>query len=151
MGVPQPFLSGKDAKFRLYMDDGTGKLGEVILTAKTWSFKKNVTKTADGVDGEDRDRLGVITNYFEMTASCMTTSADQVEAFILDQANDDAQATPLDKAGRIRLKVIGGKAKNFLLSELVMDDFDLGQGDRAERLMVNISLRFRYFTKTKSV
>jgi hypothetical protein len=151
MSVPQPFLSGKDAKLRLYLDDGQGKLSEVVLTAKTWSVKTNSTKYVDDVDGEDRGRPGNILNFYDLTANCYTSDGATLDAWLLNQANADSQSIPLEVAARMRLKVIGGKAKNYIASELVLDDFDLTQGGRAERLMGNVTMRFRYFKKTTSV
>lgn len=140
-----PFVNGKDAKLRLFVN-GT----EVILTAKTWSVKSNVTKYADGVDGEDRDRLGRVVNYFELAANCFQAGTTQLDAVLADVANDDTQVPPLVKAAGVRLKLIDGTRVSYVAKELILDDFDFNQAGRGDRVMFTLNMRFRYFTKTKS-
>lgn len=141
-----PFISGKDAVFRLFLGGP-----EVILNAKTWNVKRNVTKVADGVNGEDRDRLQSITNYFEMQSDCFVNNAALLDALLNVISNDDAGLVPIVASGAVRLRIIGSGRVSYVASELVTDDWDIRQAGRSERLMAGLPMRFRYFKKTKAV
>jgi hypothetical protein len=98
-----PFFRGKDAVFRLFQDGS-----EKILNAKTWSVKRSTTDGADGVNGEDRDRPYSVTNYHDLSVTCHQRDATMLVALLADQANDDAQTTPLDKSVGISIRIQDG-------------------------------------------
>ena len=70
-----PFLNGKDAKMKIFIN-GT----EMVANAKNWTVTADVTKTADGVNGEDRDRLDSFVNFYTYSATCYMDKATQVDA-----------------------------------------------------------------------
>lgn len=141
-----PFFSGKDAIFRFFLGGP-----EVLLHAKTWNVKRNATKVADGVNGEQRDRLQSITNYFELASDCFMNNSALIDALLSIITNDDAGAAPLVAAGSVRLRILDGSRVSYVASELVVDDWDIRQGGRAERVMAGVPMRFRYFKKGKSI
>lgn len=140
-----PFILGIQSVFKFFID---GK--EIILNAKSWSVKANVTKIADGVNGEERDRLDRTVNYFEITADCYQRNTDLLEAAINDIVNDDQSVTPLEKAGGCRLKIRDGSRKAFLCKEIILDDFDINASGRSDRTMVKLNFRCRYFESVRS-
>ena len=137
----KPFFSGKDAVLRLFSNGA-----EVILNAKTWDCGPDVTKVADGVNGEDRDRLQSITNSYSFTADCYMDDAKQIDAMLAWSSNNDAQVAPYDAAAAISIKVLDGSKKAYLAKEVTIDDHRIKQGGRTERVMITINFRARYFT-----
>lgn len=140
------FLKGINSVFKFYLDGS-----EIVLNCKSWDCKVNVTKISDGVNGEDRDRLDRVVNYFEITADCFQRNMDILQAALKDIQNDDSVVPPLDKAGGIRMKIYDGSKKAYLCKEMVWDDFSMNASGRADRTMMKLTMRFRYFTEVKSI
>jgi hypothetical protein len=141
-----PFFRGKDARFRFFFD-GT----ERVLRAKTWDVSRNASKHADGVNGEDRDRLDSVTNYFEASVTAFQEDVAAWRWLLSDIENKDAQTLPLDKGAAITIKIIDGSKAAFVLDEVEVDDWKIAQGGRAEAVMLTIPLRARYFKEAPSL
>ena len=146
MALPVPFFSGKDAVLRLFTN---GK--ETILNAKSWTVTPDVTKVADGVNGEDRDRLYSFINSYNFTASCFMDKAGQIDDLLAYFGNNDAQVAPFDVAAGINIKVLDGTKKTYVAKEAVLDDFNVSNSDRKERVMLTINFRARYFDPVASL
>ena len=140
-----PFVKGQQSVFKFFLDGN-----EVILNTKSWNCKANVTKIADAVNGEERDRLDRVVNYFEISAECFNRDMKVLDAAIKDIENDDQSVTPLDKVGGVRIKVLDGSRKAYQCKELVLDDFDITASERAPRTMSKLTMRCRYFSAVKS-
>lgn len=139
MGLAIPFLNGKDAKMRLFIN---GK--ESILNAKSWSITADVTKVADGVNGEDRDRVYSFVNFFSFAGTCFMDKANQFDDLLGYFANTDLQVAPFDCACGITFKVQDGSKKAYVAKEISLDDFNINQTDRKERVMFQLNFRARY-------
>jgi len=135
-----PTFSGKDSVFRLF-SNGI----EIVLLAKTWELGPNCTNVNDGVNGEDRDRLQTITNYYEGTLTCFQNDLKALNALLSNTANNDAEALPFDQAFVASFKIIGGPKNNFIGKEMTIDNWRENQGGRTERVMLTIPFRCRYF------
>jgi hypothetical protein len=140
-----PFASGKDAVFRLFLGGP-----EVILNAKTWNVKMEGVKAEDGVNGEQRDRLQFIPNYYSLDSECFFNNARILDQLLANIANIDAGVAPLVAAGSTRLRLLDGSRANYVASELCIDDWDFRQGGRTERLALGLPMRFRFFNKGKT-
>lgn len=141
-----PFFSGKDAVLRLFIN---GK--ETILNCKSWDANPNVTKVNDGVNGEDRDRLQVIVNYFEFTASCFMDKAQQIPDVLAYYGNNDAQVTPYDAAAAIQFKLLDGSKAAYVAKEVTVDDIKISNSGRTDRVMLSLNFRARYFDAVPSI
>lgn len=141
-----PLVKGQNSVFKFFLDGN-----EVILNTKSWNCKANVTKIADAVNGETRDRLDRVVNYFEISAECFNRDMKVLDAILSDIDNDDQSVTPLDKAGGVRIKVNDGSRRAYQCKEIVLDDFDLTASERAPRTMTKLTFRCRFFEKVKSV
>jgi hypothetical protein len=130
------FLSGKDAVMR-YFQDGKEL---TTLNAKTWEFGPNVTKFRDGVNGEKRDRPGSQTNFYELALELWVDNLDQVDMFIVDRDNEDADAVPLDKSALVQLFPRDGSKKAYAFVDLCVDDWRVKQGGRTERILLSLNL-----------
>lgn len=135
-----PFFSGKDAVMRLFINGA-----EVILNLDTWDAGPNVTKAADGVNGEDRDRLQTIMNYFELTSKGWMDKAAQIPAVMNYISNNDAQVQPLDAAVALSFKILDGSKLAFVAKEVTIDDWKITQGGRTTRVNFSLNMRARYF------
>lgn len=140
-----PFMKGEHCLLQFYFNGA-----KVILNAKNWNVRVNVTKIADGVGGENRDRLDVSVNYFEFTANCFNRNTALLDAYLADQANNDTGVAPLDKGAGITVKPRDGSKKAYVAKEMCMDDFDLTMGGRVDRVMNQIGFRSRYFTPVQA-
>src|ERR1700722_14679210 len=112
------FLSGKDAVIR-YFQDGKEL---ATLNAKTWDFGPSVTKFKDGVNGEKRNRVGSQTDHYEINLELFVDTLAQVDVFIVDRDNEDAQAIPLDKTALVQLFPRDGSKKAYGFTDLCIDD-----------------------------
>lgn len=139
MALPVPFISGKDATFRLFIN---GK--ETILNAKSWSLSADVTKAQDGVNGEDRDRPMSFVNLYNWTVTCFLDRMNQVDDVLAYVANTDAQVAPYDAAFGIKGKIQDGTKKAYVGKECTVDDYTINMSDRKDRVMLTLNGRARY-------
>jgi hypothetical protein len=130
------FLSGKDAVMR-YFQDGSEL---VALNAKTWDFGPSVTKFRDGVNGEKRNRTGSQTDHYELNMELWIDNLDQVDPFLTDRDNEDAEAVPLDKSALVQLFPRDGSKKAYAFVDLVLEDWRVKQGGRTERMLLSVSM-----------
>lgn len=140
-----PLIKGQNSVFKFFLNGN-----EVILNTKSFNVKANVTKIADAVNGETRDRLDRVVNYFEISAECFNREMKVLDAALSDIDNDDQSVTPFDKVGGVRIKVNDGSRRAYQCKELVLDDFDITASERAPRTMSKLSFRCRFFEKVKS-
>ncbi len=108
-----------------------------------WSVKPNVTKINDGVCGEDRDRLDKVINFYDINLTMFNANVDKVLALLGYDLSTDLDAQPTVQFG-IRVKAFGRK-NGFSATEMVIDDWEWKAGGRADRQMVTIPTRTRYF------
>lgn len=141
------FLSGKDAVFR-YFQDGKEL---VTLNAKTWDFGPSVTKFRDGVNGEKRNRTGSQTDHYEINLELWVDNLSQVDAFIVDRDNEDADAVPLDKSALVQLYPRDGSNKAYAFVDLVLEDWRVKQGGRTERILLSVSMSAGDLKKMRSI
>lgn len=130
------FLSGKDAVMR-YFQDGKEL---VALNAKTWDFGPSVTKFRDGVNGEKRNRTGSQTDHYELNLELWVDNLSQVDTFLTDRDNEDAEAIPLDKSALVQLFPRDGSKKAYAFVDLVLEDWRVKQGGRTERMLLTVSM-----------
>jgi hypothetical protein len=141
-----PTFSGKDASIRLFINGQ-----EVVLLAKTWEIGPNTTEVSDGVNGEQRDRLQSITNYFEGNISCFQSDTKALAALIANEQNDDAEVPPFVKTLGFNFKILDGTRQNFIGRETVLGAWKVNQSGRSERVMLAIPIRCRWFIPVPTV
>jgi hypothetical protein len=135
------FWSGKDSRVVLMQDDE-----QVVLDVMNWNCKPNGVKAADGVCGEDRDRLQFIVNFFELTLSCKQSKTEAIAKFIDSQANLDTGASDLQRGVYMLINPLDGTQAAFQATQVTLDDWDLRADGRTERNQLNTPLRARYFS-----
>jgi len=135
-----PFWSGKNATVILFQN---GK--QIIVNVQSWDCKPNVVKAADGINGEDRDRLQTIINYYELNLSCLLSDNSPVQAMIDNQANDDANVLPFDRQIGFKIQINDGSKVAYAATEVFVDDWQLASSGRTDRNKFTLPLRARYF------
>lgn len=138
MAAPTPFMKGANALATLYL--GSTKRE---IQPKSWSIQRIGEKIEDGVCGESRDRLDFETSHFAVNLELWQADQKMVEAYLEDQAVDDAGVQPLDKSFAMALKPRDGSKFAISLSEGCLDDWKLDVAGRKERFMNSCPLRFR--------
>ena len=141
-----PHWGGKNASFKFYLNGNP-----VVLNVKSWSCKPNVTEIADGVCGEDRDRLDTITNYYEFQVEAFLSDLRPVAALLSDTANRDQNVLPYRKEVSLTIKPNDGSKSAFVASEMSIGAWDLGVGGRTDRAMLKVPFRSRYFDPTPTL
>lgn len=139
-----PFLVGANATFRIYISNAAGNLEEKLANAKTWRIRKNVTKIQDPVGGEDRDRLNVVVNFYELSSELFMQNGSFWDAVTNYVLNNDQGLAPFQVAGGLKLFVRDGSKKTYILREMVIDDEEVAQGGRDRTMMMTLPARFRY-------
>ena len=146
MAANIPFFRGKDVVFKFYQD---GK--PVYLAAKNWDVDENATENADGVNGEDRDRLDKVTNYFTASLDVFQADVNAINTYIAAQDADDQSLLPLKQSGAVQIRMRDGTRAAYLLQEMKMGPCKLSMSSRQEAVMWNVKLRFRYFKQVPSI
>jgi hypothetical protein len=139
--VGTPHANGKDATLIFFIDGTPASEFDV----KSWEVQRNATDIADGVCGEDRDRLDSITNFYSIDIDCFSRTAKLLDAFLAEQDNDDANAAPTNKTVSLILKPRDGSKKGYNASEVSLGGWRFGAGGRSDRVMTKVPLRARYF------
>lgn len=139
MALPVPFISGKDAVFRLFVN---GK--ESILNVKNFEITADVTKANDGINGEDRDRPISFVNMYSWRITGFLDRVTVVDDILGYVANTDAQVQPYDVAFGLNFKVLDGTKKAYVGKECTLDDYVVNMSDRKDRVMYTLNGRARY-------
>lgn len=137
-----PFASGKNHKLVFILNDD-----KVTLFPRTWNVKENATISADPVNGEDRDRLQKVVNFYEMSVNAYVDTFKPLDALIANSKHLDL-LTGAQPAG-IAMMIYPNDGTKALYQgrELSIDDWEYNPGERATRAMMTIPIRFRYFDK----
>lgn len=135
---------GRDTKFRVYFNNS---LWPVVV--KSWRIQEQAVEAADGVNGEIRDRLQKITNFFKCTFDCYddgTTST--LENILFNQENEDAINPDLPFSGGVQFfyRNKAGSRKAFVLGDCSLGPMDINSGGRTSALNHALSFRARFFT-----
>ncbi len=146
MAFNSPFNRGKDVVLRIYQD---GKA--IYIAAKNWDVTENAVEVADGVNGEQRDRLDKVTNFFSCSVDIFQTDMAIVKKMMEAQAADDASALPLVQTAAVQIKNRDGTRNVFLLKECKFGPLTLTESGRSDAFMLNLKIRCRFFEEAQSV
>jgi len=141
-----PFFRGQNVVLKFYQDNKP-----VYLAAKNWDVEENATEVADGVNGENRDRLDKVTNYYTATVDIFQTDQEVMEAYLKAQQADDDNLLPKRQTGAVQIKHRDGTRASYLLQEVKAGPMKLNNASRQEAVMLNLKLRFRYYKQVPSI
>jgi hypothetical protein len=135
-------IFGRDVKLRFYQNNVP-----VTVKAKSITVEQVAEEVNDGVNGDDRDELQTITNYFRITIEAYKESATVLTALLASTKNDDAGITQLNKGVGLSFFYHDGTKAAFIMKEVTLDAWSLNVGGRTDRVMQTVKARARYFDK----
>src|SRR5687767_11322537 len=112
MATNIPFFRGQNVTLRVFQNNKP-----VYVAAKTWDVEENAAEIADGVNGEDRDRLDKVTNYYSLTVDIFQTDQEVVQAYLDALARDDSAQLPMKQTLGISIKHRDGTRAAYVLQE----------------------------------
>lgn len=140
------FISGKNAQFIFFQDSN-----RVVLDVRTWDVGPNGEAVADGVNGEDRDRLQFIINFFEINCECFLQGVEPIRAMLANQAENDLNVEPLEKGIGLIIQPNDGTQAAFEAGEVTTDAWKWNSPGRVDRGTLNIPLRSRTFEEVPTL
>lgn len=141
-----PFFRGQNVILKFYQGNQP-----IYIAAKNWDVEENATENADGVNGEHRDRLDKVTNYFTANVDIFQTDQAVVAAYLASVEADDNNLLPLNQLGAVQINHRDGTRASYLLQEMKAGPMKLSNSSRQEAVMLNLKLRFRFFKPVPSI
>lgn len=141
-----PFYRGRDVTLRL---TSNGK--PVYFAAKSFQWEQVAVEAADGVNGEDRDRLDLITNYFQGTVDIYAADQTQMQMLLDQQTNDDASGSPFKQTGSVRINHRDGTRSAFKMIGMKIGPWTKNLPGRTEIGMLTLKFRFTRWEQTQSI
>jgi len=140
------FFRGEDVTLKIYQDGAP-----VYIAAKNWTVDQQATEIQEGVNGEQRDRLDLVTNYY--SGSVDIYQADQVlmRAMMDAQQTDDAAATPLEQRASVRIRQRDGTRAAYKLSNCRFGPWTMAQSGRADPVMLTMKFRFTNYDEVQAI
>ena len=143
MSFNDPNVRGENAKLRCFQQLN-GSIKPVIVPIKNWKITENATEIAEGVQGENRDRLDKVTNYYEITFDVYKNDATFLNTYILAQEELDANNVPLKQLFSVQFDMVGGGRAAYSLQEAVVGPIDIGMTGRQDPIMISVKARCRF-------
>lgn len=141
-----PFFKGQNVVIKLYQSNKP-----VYIPAKNWDVEENATESAEGVNGEKRDRLDKVINFYTATADIHQKDQSTVQAYLDSVQADDDNLLPLNQLGAIQINHRDGTRASYLLQEMKVGPMKLSNSSRQENVMLNLKMRFRFFKPVPSI
>lgn len=135
-----PFMKGKGAFLTIFID------GQKMppLEIKSWTLKKVVEEIADGVNGEDEDRLDTELKHYELTMECFNSTAEKLKVMVkYDQAKKSSEQPQV--VSGIQLRDSAGGSASFSLSSIQIGGWSWASSGRTDRSMLSIPMRGNNF------
>lgn len=142
-----PFIRGLNCTMRLYQNGSV--LGNVL--AKSWTCEENATEANDPVNGENRDRLDKVTNYYSATLELYQIDQSVMDAIQDAQTPDDDGVLPLVQDAAIQISQRDGGRAAYRLSECKFGPWSQSFSGRADAVMVTLKMRFRFWERINAI
>lgn len=149
MAYNDPHIRGENVSLKFYQQKN-GSIKPVYIAAKNWKVTENATEVAEGVNGENRDRLDKVTNYYDCTFDIFLPDMEFMTAYIEAQNAFDNVELPLKQTFAVLIKTEKGNYA-YLCQEAVVGPIDLSMSGRADPVMVNVKARFRYYKAAPAI
>jgi len=137
-----PFLIGQNVKALLTLNKK-----KLTVFLQNGSVKPNKTEWADDVCGETRSRLGHVNNFYDCTFSVWVTDTGPINAFLDYEDIIDSGVTPQDMQFGILISPPSGSKQSYVARDLDLGVWELPFSNRANRVIVPIPVRAKYFGK----
>lgn len=149
MAANDPFIRGENVVLRLYQQKGSA-LKPVYLAAKNWKVTENATEVNEGVNGENRDRLDKVTNFYEVTFDIYLPDMEFLTAYMEAQTAMDNNQFPLKQTLAVLIKTPRGNYA-YSCQEAMVGPFDHNNSGRADSNMMSCKARFRYYKQVQAI
>jgi len=134
------FMNGKGAFLTLFVGDTK----TAPLSAESWNVKRVAEEIADGVNGEDRERLDSETKHYELSVKCFNETVEKLKTLLGYDASLDNSNQPEVSFG-LKLRDKAGKSDLFGMTECSIGSWEWASGGQTARSMLTIPIRARYF------
>lgn len=141
-----PFIRGQNVKLRFYQNGRP-----IYIPVKNWKVTENATENADGVNGEKRDRLDKVTNFFEVTFDVFQENEDLMTAIMDAQEVDDSAGLPLKQTFAVQKEIRDGTKLAYICTEAKVGPWEETMSSRQEANMIGMKARFRWYKKVPSI
>lgn len=142
----KPHVRGQNVVLKFFQNNKP-----VYLNAKNWEVEENATEIAEGVNGEDRDRLDKVTNYFSCSVDTYMQDQEILQAYFEALATDDATQLPLRQVLAVQGTERDGVRFAYLMQEAKAGPIKFSMTSRQDSIMVNLKFRFRYLKRVQSI
>jgi hypothetical protein len=146
MATNIPFFRGQNVVLKLFQDNKP-----IYIAAKNWNVEENATEIQDGVNGEDRDRLDKVTNFYSGSVDIFQTDQAVLATYMEAQDADDAAILPKQQRGAVQIKHRDGTKAAWQLKEMKIGPFGKAMTSRQDAVMLNLKFRFRYYKQIKAI
>lgn len=141
-----PFFRGENVTLKIYQSNS-----RVVFPGKSFSVEQNATEVADGVNGENRDRLDIVTNSFSGSVDIYQADQTVMNALLAAQTAHDAQGLPLPQHGAVEIRQRDGIVAVYLMTEMVLGPWTNNASGRSDAVMLTLKFRFREWKPMQSV
>lgn len=134
---------GKNTTFKVYFNNTPW-----LVITKTWRVTEQAVEATDGINGEQRDRLQKVTQFYRCTFDCYDDgSSNNLQNLITNQLQEDAQLPDLPLSGGLifTYPALAGARKAFVLKNCTMGPLDIGSSGRTTAINSALSFRAQYF------
>ncbi len=149
MASNDPFIRGENVVLKFYQQKGLA-MKPVYLAAKNWKVTENATEVAEGVNGENRDRLDKVTNFYDVSFDVFQPDMEFLDAYMEAQDAMDNNEFPLKQTFGVIIKTPRGNHA-YICQEAMVGPWDTGMSGRADPYMATCKARFRYYKKAPSL
>lgn len=140
------FFKGENCALKLYQNGRP-----VTVLGKNFDIEENATELNDGVNGESRDRLDKVTNYYSISVDLFQNDQEQMDAIIAAQDVDDAAGYALPQSCAVQIQQRDGTRVAYLLQECKFGPFKWSNSGRGDNTMLNLKIRARFLKKVQAV
>lgn len=140
-----PFFRGQDVVLKVYQNNAP-----IYLAAKNWTVEENATEINEGVNGEPRDRLDKVTNYYSGSVDVYQTDQEVMQACIDNQVPDDNSSLPLPQAGAVQIRHRDGTRAAYKMTGMKLGPWSENQSGRDQAVMLTLKFRFQYWSAVQS-
>lgn len=141
-----PFVRGQNVTIRLFQGGSP-----VYITTKNFKVEENATEANDPVNGEIRDRLDKVTNYYSFSCDVYENDTVLMDAYMEAQEAEDAQGLPLSQSAAVQKKMRDGTRVAYAMQEAKFGPWDYAPGERTATSMTTIKGRFRFWKRLPSI
>ena len=146
MAANIPFFRGQNVTLKVFQD---GK--PFYIAAKNWDVEENAAEIAEGVNGENRDRLDKVTNYYTANVDIFQTDQSVMDKIIDAQNQDDSNGLPLKQTAAISINHRDGTKAAYILQECKFGPWKTTNSSRQDAVMLNLKIRFRFYKPIQAI